>query len=95
MWASSAAAIEGGCSGAGGGSSFDHGARMLGGRGDDLDRIEGVVPGGGRRGCGAGGVPVWVVAGGPTLGTIRLSTRSASFTVPRTFHEKPSGAIFR
>ena len=23
------------------------------------------VPGGGRRGCGAGGVPVWVVAGGP------------------------------
>lgn len=52
------------------------------------------VPGGDRRGCGAGAVPVWVVAGDPTLGTVRLSTRSASFTVPRTFHEKPSGAIF-
>lgn len=49
---------------------------------------------GGCRGCGVGAVPVWVVAGGPTLGTVRLSTRSASLTVPRTFHEKPSGAIF-
>nr|DAN47709.1 MAG TPA: hypothetical protein [Caudoviricetes sp.] len=32
------------------GGSFDPGAR---------------VPGGGRRGCGAGGGPVWVVADGP------------------------------
>ena len=48
----------------------------------------------GPRARGVGAAPVWVVAGGPTLGTVRLSTRSASFTVPRTFHEKPSGAIF-